>query len=86
MLRLNNVDSASPYYIVSFFSSNNNYRFIFDPDFGQDAQYWSTTISVLADMDANDTVHVAVNQGGGTAQTDVDGDANYQRFSGYLAC
>ena len=87
ILRLNNVDSASPYYIVSFFSSNRNYRFIYDSTvFAADADYWAASLSVLADMDANDTVYVTVNQGGGAAQTDVDGNGSYQSFSGYLAC
>jgi hypothetical protein len=86
-LRLDNVDSASAYYIVSFFSSNRAYRFIYDSTvFAADADFWATSLSLLADMDANDTVYVGVNQAGGTAQTDVDNDATYQSFTGYLAC
>ena len=86
-LRLNNVDSASPYYIVSFFSSNRSYRFIYDSTvFAADADYWATSLSALVDMDANDTVYVGINQGGGTVQTDVENNATYQSFTGYLAC
>ncbi len=86
-LRLNNVDSATAYYIVSFFSSNRNYRFIYDSTvFAADADYWATSLSALVDMDEDDTVTVTVRQSDGTAQTDVDGNAVYQQFTGYLAC
>jgi len=85
LLRLNNIDTAANYYIISFFSSNNNYRFIYDPGGGSgDLNYWATSLSVLADMDASDTVYITVNQGSGTAQTDVDLGNTYSRFSGYL--
>jgi hypothetical protein len=85
-IRLDNVDSAADYYIPMIITSNALYRFIFDPDFGQDANYWNVAFSVLADMDASDTAYVAYNQGGGTAQTDVSGDDDYTFFTGYLAC
>jgi hypothetical protein len=85
-IRLENVDSAAPYYIPMIITSNAVYRFIFDPDFGQDAAYWNVAFSVLADMDASDTAYVAYNQGGGAAQTDVSGDDDYTFFTGYLAC
>jgi hypothetical protein len=85
-IRLENVDSAATYYIPTIITSNALYRFIFDPDFGQDANYWNVAFSVLADMDASDTAYVAYNQGGGTAQTDVSGDDDYTFFTGYLAC
>tara|TARA_R110000796_G_scaffold237669_1_gene357793 strand:- start:366 stop:1220 length:855 start_codon:yes stop_codon:yes gene_type:complete len=85
MLRLDSIDSAANYYIVSFFTSNNSYRFIYDPGgFSGDLGYWSTNLSVLADMDANDTVYITVNQAAGTAQTDVVNETSYQRFSGIL--
>ena len=54
-----------------------------DPDFGQDAAYWSLSLSALADMDASDTAYVVIFQSAGTAQTDIHGDTY---FSGYLAC
>ena len=84
MLRLDNVDSAAAYYIVSFFTSNRHYRFIAQPGFTGDLVYNGYSVSVLADMDANDTVYVTVNQGAGTSQTDIAGDVSYQNFSGYL--
>jgi hypothetical protein len=85
-IRLENLDSAAAYYIPMISTSNTVYRFIFDPDFGQDTPFWSVTISVLADMDASDTAHISFNQGAGTAQTDVSGDDDYTYFTGYLVC
>ena len=82
-LRLENIDSAAAYYQISIITSNRNYRYIFDPDFGQDNAYFSPSISILADMDASDTAHVIISQNGGTAQTDIHPEAY---FSGYLAC
>ena len=80
LIYLNNLDSASDYYIVKIKTSNRDYEIVFDPDFGQDAVYWGTALSVLADMDASDTSHVIVNYTG-TAQTDIQTGSV---FSGYL--
>jgi len=82
-LRLENIDSAAAYYQISIVTSNRSYRYIFDPDFGQDNAYFSPSISILADMDASDTAHVIISQSSGTAQTDIHPEAY---FSGYLAC
>ena len=35
-------------------------------------------------MDANDTCTLAINQGSGTQQTDINGNAEYTYFTGYL--
>ena len=83
-IRFNNVDSAAAYVLPMIITSNEVYRFIFDPDFGQDAAYWNVAFSVLADMDASDTATISYNQGGGTQQIDVSGDDNYTYFTGYL--
>ena len=83
---LHNIHASADYYIVFLATSNKNYRFIFDPDLDGDQNYWTVAISVLADMDANDVVYLQVNQGGGSAQTDIDGSAEYTTFTGYLAC
>ena len=64
-LRLENIDSAAAYYIPTIVTSNQRYKFVFDPDFGQDQTYWTITISVLADMDASDTAHITIEQGNG---------------------
>jgi hypothetical protein len=85
-IRLNNTDSASDYYRIELSTSNRTYWQLFDPDFGQDAAFWTVTISVLVDMDASDTAIVRVTQGGGTQQTDIDANNGYTTFSGFLAC
>jgi len=82
-IRLGAVDSASSRYELKIQTSNRNYNYNFDPDFGQDAVTWTAAFSVLADMDASDTSIVSINQTAGTAQTDVHTDST---FSGYLAC
>ena len=77
------IDSASAYYSIQIITSNRNYITIFDPDFGQDAVYWTVSLSVLADMDASDTAKVVVTQANGTAQTDIIPTSH---FSGHLVC
>jgi len=83
-LYINAVDSASNYYVLQMITSNRNYQNIFDPDFGQDAGYWTLTVSVLADMDANDTAEIKFFQNNGTAQTDISGSATATFFTGCL--
>ena len=85
-LRVNNVDSASNYYVFKIVTRNQEYRTIFDPDFGQDQAYWFVLLSVIADMDASDTAYATMYQDGGTAQTDIDGSASYTYFTGCLVC
>jgi hypothetical protein len=80
---LHNIDSLSGYYDIKVLTSNRSYFTIFDPDFGQDAQYWHLNHSVLVDMDVNDTVSILIRQASGTAQTDIDVTSN---FSGFLVC
>jgi hypothetical protein len=80
-IRLNSTDSAASYYQMRIRTSNKDYYSIFDPDFGQDAVYWSFGSAVLADMDAGDTANLEIIQLGGTAQADIHGDT---KFSGYL--
>lgn len=82
-LRIQTLDSASSYYYMNIRTSNRDYQYIFDPDFGQDNDYYTMTVSCLADMDANDTADVILYQGSGTAQTDIQ---TISYFTGYLVC
>jgi hypothetical protein len=83
MVYTQTMDSAATYVYFQITTSNRGYWVLMDPDFGQDAAYWTFTLSVLADMDANDTAKVQFNQSGGAAQQDVlDGTT----FTGFLAC
>jgi len=83
-LRLQHIDSAANYYIVSIVISNLSAHFIFDPDYGQDNTHHSVRFSTLTHMDANDTASVTINQNAGTAQTDIQGDGSYTYFFGHL--
>jgi len=85
-LYLNQVDSAADYYVLQMVTSNRTYQNLFDPDFGQDAGFWTFTVSVLADMDASDTVQIKFYQNNGTAQTEISGSASATFFTGYLVC
>ena len=76
------MDSAAGYYAVMIQTSNRIYYNLIDPDFGQDTPQWNSNMSVLADMDANDTAFVHVYQSSGTSQTDVEHTMSI--FTGYL--
>ena len=80
-LRIQALDSASSYYYMNIRTSNRDYQYIFDPDFGQDNDYYTMSVSCLADMDANDTADVILYQGSGTQQTDIQ---TISYFTGYL--
>ena len=85
-LRFNDLDADHTYMMVVISTSKENYRFIIDPDFGQDAAFFTISGRILADMDANDTASVIVNRDGGASTSDIEGDAEYTHFSGFLAC
>ena len=78
---LSSVDSAAHYIAAYIYPSNRTYLWIIDPDFGQDAVYWTPSLTVVADMDANDTAGLRIAQYQGTAQMDIQPDSN---FSGCL--
>ena len=83
MARVQAIDSASSYYFFQITTSNRVYQHIVDPDYGQDNDYYTFNVNVLADMDANDTAYVIIQQGSGTGQSDLQTKTH---FSGYLAC
>ena len=86
-IRLDNIDTAANYYHLYLTTSNRIYHSIVDPGgLASDPVYWSLGLSTLADMDAGDSASVAVYQAGGTAQTDINGDAGQTFFTGHLAC
>ena len=79
---LKNLDVTANYYELYLYTSNRTYYDIIDPGhFDNDLAYFSLGIDVAADMDANDTVYVAINQNSGAAQTDISAVSH---FSGYL--
>jgi hypothetical protein len=82
-LQLNALDIDPTLYQLQIITSNKSYNLTLAPKFASDPAYYGITNSVLADMDASDTVLVKIYQTGGTAQTDVAVDSN---FSGFLVC
>ncbi len=73
-LKLGTIDSASTNLTVSLVTSNRSYFIVnIEPDiiFSGDSSFHFAS-SVIADMDANDTVTVVITQTGGAAQMDVN--------------
>jgi len=79
------LDDAAEYAYITLSTSNQAIYHIIDPKAQQDedATYFTFTLSVLTDMDANDTAALIYTQVGGAAQTDVTTNSH---FSGFLAC
>jgi hypothetical protein len=83
-LRLDAVDQTADYYSFWFKTSNNDFYGLFDPGvLGGDPVFWPAKLSIVADMDANDTVYVRFRQQAGANQTDIN-NAAYYCFTGYL--
>ena len=70
---LDQLDSAATFYRVEFTTSNYSYKhFIIDPDyFDADQNYWTQGATIIADMDASDTLQMDFYQSGGTQQVDI---------------
>ena len=52
--------------------------------FNEDSTYYRWTVSMLVDMDANDTAYVTFRPQAGDATADIN--VNESLFSGFLAC
>jgi hypothetical protein len=83
--RIDVLDRNANWVRVEMVTSNRTYEAnIIDPDaFDKNPDHWSFNFSVLADMDANDTVFLRWGQSGGSNTADLDTQAH---FSGYLVC
>lgn len=76
----NDEDAAYTYWSIN--TSNREYFIIFDSGaFDQEIETWTPSLSILADMDSNDTAYMRFYQSGGTAQVDLS-TASY--FTGVL--
>jgi hypothetical protein len=82
-LRVNTLDSAATNYAFRLITSNRTYEYIKDYKTTADQNWDLIQISVIADMDANDTAYVTITQTGGTVQTDITSASS---FSGALIC
>ena len=82
IIRMDNLITGINYYAISIGTSNRSYQHIFQCF--NTTSYKTMQVSVLADMDANDTASVNFTQSGGSAHADLTGDAMRSNFSGYL--
>ena len=84
-LRISDPDSASQYYILKLVCSNGDSFDIFDSnEYSSDLDYLTLQVTIVQDMDANDTAQVQITQQGGTSQSDIIGARHYSNFSGHL--
>ena len=84
-IRWDSLSTAHDYVVCYIITSNNAYYSIIDPDgFDSNPAYFTQNVSVLADMDANDTAHVQVVCAGGSATSDISSDNGSTSFSGVL--
>ena len=80
-MRLDNIDAATTSYSLYLVTSNRTYSYIFDPDVGNDRLYYSPTLNILTEMDANDTAKMQYYVNAGAAQATL---VNSTYFYGYL--
>ena len=90
-LRLDDIDTAATWVSIRIVTDNREYRRFIDPNFSADLNQFGMNMTVVADMDANDTAHVEFRQEGGSPQVDSDsGNPGLSTpqldtfFSGYL--
>jgi len=69
------LDAAATLYRARINTSNRMYVSYIDPNYSADLNYYTFSITAVADMDKGDTASVEVYQTGGTQQTDVTGGA-----------
>jgi len=81
---MNQVPTDASYIQTYIVTSNRVYYAIVDTEaYDASHSFFTLNHSVLADMDANDTCHSLINQGGGTVQLDYTSDTH---LSGFLVC
>jgi len=82
-IRIDGVDQVV-YTAIQIETSNKTYQSIIDTGaLDEDADYFMWNLSVIADMDANDTADVHFYQNGGAAQASLNTESS---FSGALIC
>lgn len=86
-VRMQQVDDGTSYLYIRILTSNREYYYIFAPNvFDQDADFWSVSQSVLADMDANDSAALTFHFVNGNQSVDIRDITNGTYFSGALIC
>ena len=77
------MDTDANYYGITIVTSNKTYYLYVDPNFTGDLANYPVSLTVIADMDINDTAIVRFIQSGGANQADVFTDSY---FTGALIC
>ena len=86
-LKINNIDKDSDYYSANIDAANTGVTIFAVKTpylFSEDTNYHQWAVSMLIDMDANDTAKVTFRPQAGAAQADIN--ANESLFSGFLVC
>lgn len=85
-VNLKNLDKGAYNYSLCIVTSNRTYQMQFNTEqLAADVSEHSMVLSVLADMDINDTVTIGIYAtAGSAAQADIEAD--YTWFNGFLAC
>ena len=82
-----NLDTGATSYLIDIFTSNRRYlKFLHMGLYGGSDNSHGFSLSILADMDANDIAKAQVAQNGGSNQTSLNNDAEFLHFTGYLVC
>jgi len=82
-LYLDDFDASADYFQTEIHTSNYTYKVISESSSNDHDTYNFSSLSVVADMDANDTAIVRVFQGSGAAQVDIEIGSS---FTGALIC
>lgn len=84
---VNNLDNSATFYYGEIATSNRRYLSMFDMgSYNDDLGYLGFTLSLLVDMDANDTAQAKIYQQAGATQSAINNDAEFNHFTGYLVC
>ena len=84
---VNNLDNSASFYYGEIATSNRRYLSMFDMgSFSNDFDYKGFVLSLLVDMDANDTAQAKIYQQAGATQSAINNDAEFNHFTGYLVC
>ena len=86
-LRIDAIDKDGTYILLYLTTSNRGYYQLMDANiYSSDIDFWCFSMSVVADMDANDTASSSILVAAGAAQSQIDGATgdSTTNFSGYL--
>ena len=83
--RTESIETSVAWWQWTIGSSNRNVGVLISTgQFDATTDYYGQNMSMILDMDANDTCHMSFYQNGGSASIDLNADSTY--FGGYLVC